>query len=76
MSHCCGNNGHEVTLEVEGMSCQHCAMAIKQAISRLDGVSNVLVNLEEGEVSVTYDGGRTKVEQIRQAIQDSGYQTK
>ncbi|MCY8277953.1 MULTISPECIES: copper ion binding protein, partial [Bacilli] len=38
------------TLQVEGMSCQHCVKAVETSVGELDGVSAVHVNLEAGKV--------------------------
>ena len=39
------------TIKITGMSCQHCVMAVTKALSGIDGISNVKVNLEKGEAS-------------------------
>jgi copper chaperone len=38
-------------LKVGGMSCQHCAKAVAEALSALEGVTNVDVDLGRGIVS-------------------------
>ena len=37
-------------LKVKGMSCQHCVMSITKALSQLEGIKNVQVDLAKGEV--------------------------
>jgi copper chaperone len=39
------------TIEIKGMSCQHCVMAVTKALSSIDGISDVKVSLEKAEAS-------------------------
>lgn len=59
------------TLLVEGMSCEHCEKAVKGALGELDGVKNVLVNLETKEVQVEGDNLEDSI--LKDAIEDAGY---
>lgn len=63
-------------LNVEGMSCSHCVNAVKKAVGSLDGIHTVEVSLEEKAVSVEFDPGKSSVEQIKEAIDDQGYEVK
>jgi hypothetical protein len=38
-------------LKVKGMSCQHCVMAVTKALSQLEGIQNIGIDLAKGEVS-------------------------
>lgn len=42
------------TIKINGMSCGHCSGAVKEALEKLDEVSNVNVDLDKGEAS--YEG--------------------
>lgn len=61
------------TIKVQGMSCAHCVRAVKQALEQIDGISNVAVSLERGEVSFEekqpVDPGV-----LREKIQKAGYE--
>jgi copper chaperone len=61
----------EVTLKIEGMSCQHCVMSVKKAVDSLDGVSSS--DVEVGSARVVYDESRLSEEAIREAINRAGY---
>lgn len=61
------------TLNVQGMTCNHCKMAVTNALSELEGVQNVEVQLQEGTVNVEYDEGKVDVEKMKEAIEDQGY---
>jgi copper chaperone len=37
------------TIKVNGMTCNHCVMAVTKALSAVDGVKDVKVSLEKGE---------------------------
>ena len=37
-------------LKVKGMSCQHCVMSVTKALNQLEGIRDVQVDLEKGEV--------------------------
>lgn len=41
------------SVKIKGMSCQHCVMAVTKALSALDGIKNVQVDLKSG--TATYD---------------------
>ncbi|MGM0877230.1 MAG: copper chaperone CopZ [Bacillota bacterium] len=62
-----------VTLIVEGMSCNHCVNAIEGSVGKLRGVSNVKVSLDEGKVEVSYDDSKVTIEEMKDVIEDQGY---
>ncbi len=61
------------TLNVNGMSCEHCVRAVKGAVSALPGVETVDVSLEKKLVTVGYDTAATSEQSIRAAIEGEGY---
>jgi copper chaperone len=61
------------TLNVGGMSCQHCVHAVKSAVSALPGVDTVDVSLEKNIVTVGFDPEKTGLPSIRVAIEGEGY---
>ncbi|MDH7571130.1 MAG: heavy-metal-associated domain-containing protein [Armatimonadota bacterium] len=61
------------TLNVEGMTCEGCANAIRRALTRLEGVSGVEVDLARKRVSVTHDEARAPVAEVRARIEAAGY---
>jgi copper chaperone len=60
-------------INVEGMSCDHCKMAVTKAVSALEGVSTVEVNLENKTVSVDFEEDQLPLDSIKQAIEGQGY---
>ncbi|KPJ60439.1 MAG: ATPase P [Latescibacteria bacterium DG_63] len=66
---------HErVVLKIGGMTCATCVKTIESALRRLDGVVQADVNLGAEKAYVNYNPGITSVAEIRQAIEDAGYQ--
>jgi copper chaperone len=63
----------KITLNVAGMSCEHCVKAVTGAANGLPGVSNVSVDLAGGTVSLEYDPAVTPLAQIKAEIEDQGY---
>jgi copper chaperone len=63
----------KITLNVVGMSCEHCVKAVTGAAGGLAGVSNVSVDLAGGTVSLEYDPAVTPLAQIKTEIEDQGY---
>ena len=61
----------ETTLNIEGMSCQHCVMSVKKAVDGIDGVASSDVSV--GSAKVEYDESRTRRDLIIQAVQSAGY---
>ena len=62
-----------ITLNVQGMSCGHCVKAIEGSVSLLAGVNAVNVKLDEAKVDVSFDEGKVSLEQIKETIDDQGY---
>jgi copper ion binding protein len=57
---------------IEGMSCGHCVRHVTEALSELNGVSNVNVNLE-AKTAVIEAGAEVSNDAIKAAIEDAGY---
>ncbi len=58
---------------VRGMSCNHCVMAVKKALTSIDGVNSVDVELATGQVTVNFTDAVDDAV-VAEAIQDAGYQ--
>ncbi|RKN79001.1 copper chaperone CopZ [Paenibacillus ginsengarvi] len=59
------------TLQVEGMSCQHCVNSIEGALKQIGAAGQV--SLAQNTVQVTYDESKISLEQIKEAIEEQGY---
>jgi copper chaperone len=59
-------------LKVKGMSCQHCVMSVKKALGQVEGIQNVEVDLEKGEVR--FENTKSVASnRVEKAIEDAGY---
>ena len=62
----------KLTLDVQGMTCGHCVQAVTKALNGV-GVQDVHVDLETGKVDVSFDKDKVTVDQMKEAIEDQGY---
>lgn len=58
-------------LKVDGMHCQNCVKAVKEAVRALPGAKGVEVSLEKGEV--TWEEMGVSIEEVKAAIEDIGF---
>lgn len=61
----------ETKISIEGMSCQHCVMAVKKALGGLPGILES--NIQIGSAVVKYDENKVNKEAIEAKIEDAGY---
>jgi len=60
-------------LKVKGMSCQHCVMSVTRALNQLEGIQNVQVDLQKGEVR--FDNTKAlALNRIEKTIEEAGYE--
>jgi len=68
-----GKERDMATIQIKGMSCNHCVMAVTKALSGIDGISNVKVDLAKGEA--TFDEANPVDRNvIRERIKKAGYE--
>ena len=65
-----------VKLDVEGMSCTGCENTIKDAVSKVAGVTSVTASHTEGLAVVKYDTTKASLKSISDAITNAGYTVK
>ncbi|MCR5438092.1 MAG: heavy metal translocating P-type ATPase [Selenomonas sp.] len=63
----------EKTLKIEGMMCKHCQKHVTDALSNMDGVTEVEVNLEKGTAAVKMSREIPDGE-FQQVIEEAGYE--
>ena len=63
----------QTKLNVEGMSCAHCENAVKKAVSAINGVTAVEVDLAGKTVTVSH-GENVKADDIKAKIEEEGYE--
>lgn len=63
------------TLKIEGMMCKHCVMHVKEALSKVDGVKDVNVSLENKNAVVELDKD-VDDSVFKEVIKKAGYEMK
>ncbi len=61
------------TLKIEGMMCQHCVAHVTKALSSVQGVVSVDVNLKKKTATIETDG-TAENEALQSAVTEAGYQ--
>ena len=64
---------YTTTFAVTGMTCGHCVRSVKGELGKLDGVTDVAVDLKNGTVNVTSSNELDR-DAIETAIDEAGYQ--
>lgn len=62
------------TLTVPEIHCGHCKTSIEEAVSALDGVDSVEVEIDPRVVNLTYDESTVNMDDIKAAIEAVGYE--
>ncbi len=70
------NSVETVTVKVEGMSCTACEVPIRDALARTPGVRAADVSYQRGDARVKFDPKQTSQDQIKRAIDSTGYKAK
>lgn len=63
----------EVSIPIGGMTCASCVKAVERAIKKLDGVSDVKVNLATEKAFISYIPSKVKLYEIKGAIEKVGF---
>jgi mercuric transport protein len=61
------------TIQVEGMTCGGCAIGVRTALKRLDGVAKAEVSYEDERAVVTFDPEKVSTDRMLEAIRKFGY---
>ncbi|MFI5359595.1 MAG: heavy-metal-associated domain-containing protein [Halanaerobiales bacterium] len=59
-------------IEIDGMSCAHCAARVKKGLEKIEGVEAVEVSVEEKKAVVSLNTAVTE-EELKAAIEEAGY---
>jgi copper chaperone len=61
-----------IVLKIEGMTCEHCVKAVREALAEVPGVDNVEeVSLDRGEAVIA---GAPATEALLAAVREEGYE--
>jgi copper chaperone len=62
----------ETTYTVNGMTCGHCVLSVREEVGEVDGVTAVDVDLRSGRLVVTGEG--VDAAAVRAAVEEAGYE--
>ena len=62
-----------ILLNVPDISCEHCERAITGALTPVEGVQTVAVDIPGKQVRVQFDEGRVDVEQMKEILAEEEY---
>ncbi len=62
-----------VTLNIDGMTCNHCVATIQTRVKQLAGVKSAQVSLRKRTARITFNPEKTSVAALKAAIIDAGY---
>ena len=65
--------GEEVTLGIEGMSCQHCVGKVEKGLREMDGVLSADVDLAKKQAKVRFNPGKVTVDDLAKIVSDVGF---
>jgi copper chaperone CopZ len=57
---------------VAGMTCEHCALSVREEVAEVPGVASVDVDLASGRLTVT--GSGVSEDAIKAAVAEAGYE--
>lgn len=63
----------QIKLKIEGMHCASCETLIKDELSEIRGVSNILVDAKTGEGSVQMETDTASINDLIKAVEKAGY---
>jgi mercuric ion binding protein len=61
------------TLNVSNMTCATCPITVKQALTKVKGVTRAVVDFDKKQAVVTFDDAQTTVAALVKATTDAGY---
>jgi len=61
-----------MTIKIKGMSCNHCVMAVTKALSGIEGIKDIKVDLATGEATFVNEAA-VDIKIIKDAVEKAGY---
>jgi mercuric transport protein len=62
-----------VQIRVSGMTCGACSVSVKRGLEKTKGVKSADVSVEKGLATVSYDDSQVNEQQLRDAINKTGF---
>ena len=67
--------GTTTIITVDGMTCGHCVNAVQTEVGKLEGVTDVSVDLSSGQVTIVADA-EPDAGAVREAVEEAGYEVR
>jgi len=64
----------KIKLNISGMTCNNCANRVETALSELEGVEKVKINLKKETAKIKYDETIQDRDNFQEAVEEAGYQ--
>lgn len=64
----------KVKLNISGMTCNNCLNRVETALTELEGVEKVKINLKRETASVKFDQTIQEIDDLTKAVDQAGYQ--
>lgn len=61
-------------IKIEGMTCGGCVASVTRVLQAVPGVGHADVSLEQKQATVEHDATLASVDQLRQAVEDAGFE--
>lgn len=68
-----GEAAVETTYKVQGMTCEHCVNAVTGELTKIDGVTSVAIDLDNGDVTVESSAPLDPAA-VAAAVDEAGYE--
>ncbi len=62
-----------ITLTVSNMTCATCPITVKHALTKVEGVSKAVIDLEKKQAVVTFDDAKTSAAALIKATKAAGF---
>jgi copper chaperone CopZ len=60
-------------LTVPDISCEHCVRSVTEALTPIDGIQTISVDLPTKQVTVAYDQSQVNVEKMKEVLAEEHY---
>ena len=66
----------KITLEVNGMTCDHCVQTIKGTLNKIIGLNLIEISLDKSQVKVEFNESQTNIKILSGEIVALGFEVK
>ncbi|MEE9450379.1 MAG: heavy metal translocating P-type ATPase [Ignavibacteriaceae bacterium] len=63
----------KISLPIEGMTCASCVTRVEKSIAKIEGITDVAVNLATEKATFNIDRSKTGIDEIIKAVEEAGY---